>query len=246
MRAVQGALDQVQRLAAGHRLRVNDDGVVRDTGCAATLADADRAAAMERDRERAREAARASVHEVLRAAVDIDDALASVLLAAARRRHRQPRHATLDEAWRAGAALPGIGLPRHHRGAVRRRDLVACALTPAEREEAARTMPAVLGRLDGLPSAVRDEANRTVMARERQRLQRLLPGLQAAVDRAASALARPRRRGGRRPRAADPDRPGRAGRGDHGPGGDRRTGHDARAGTARDDDCSRSAPAAGG
>jgi hypothetical protein len=188
VRTVQAALDQVQRLAAGHRLRVDDDGVVRDTGCLPTPADAGRAAAMERDRERAREAARASVHEVLRVAVDIDDGLASVLLAAAHDGIDSRGAATLDEAWRAGTTLPALRFLSPPPAGPYDAATWWRALTPAEREEAARTMPAVLGRLDGLPPAVRDEANRTVMARERQRLQQLLPGLQAAVDRAVSAL----------------------------------------------------------
>ena len=127
VRAVQGALDQVQRLAAGHRLRVDDDGVVRDTGCLPTPADADRAAAMERDRERAREAARASVHEVLRAAVDIDDAPGVGAARGGPRRHRQPRHGhpRRGVARRHGAAGHRSPLATD-RGAVRRRDLVAC------------------------------------------------------------------------------------------------------------------------
>jgi Alpha/beta hydrolase len=188
VRAVQAALDQVQRIAAVHRLRVDDDNQVRDAGCLPTPADAGQAAAVQRDRERAREAARASVHEVLRAAVDVDDGLASMLFAAARDGIGSPGAATLDEAWRAGTALPGIRLPAPPSAGPYDAATWWRALTPAEREEAARTMPDVVGGLDGLPSAVRDEANRTVMARERQHLLRLLPGLQATVDRAVSGL----------------------------------------------------------
>src|SRR4051812_4078803 len=187
-RAVQAALYQVQRIAAGHRLRVDDDNQVRDAGCLPTPADAGQAAAVQRDRERAREAARASVHAVLRAAVDVDDGLASVLFAAARDGIGSPGPATLDEAWRAGTALPGIRLAAPPSAGPYDAATWWRALTPAERQEAAQTMPDAIGRLDGLPSAVRDEANRTVMARERQRLLRLLPGLQAAVDRAVSAF----------------------------------------------------------
>ena len=244
VRAVQAALDQVQRLAAGHRLRVDDDGVVRDTGCLPTPADAGRAAAMERDRERAREAARASVHEVLRAAMDIDDGLASVLLAAAHdgitAGARPPSTRRGAPARRSRARFPSPPPAGPYDAATWWR-----ALTPAEREEAARSMPAALGRLDGLPPAVRDEANRTVMSRERRRLQRLLPGLRrrwtGRCPRSTAAATRrssPTCCGSGPPRTSSPRRPPPSRRSPHWSRCSRRT--------ARDDGCCRSAPGAGG
>jgi hypothetical protein len=189
VRAVQATLRDAEGAAAAHRLRVDDDGSVRETACLPTSADPGQAEAAARNRERARQAARAAVHEVLRAAVDIDDALASVLLAAARDDVGSGDAATLDQAWRVGAARTPLTAPAPPRGAPYAAAAWWRALTTAEREESARTMPAVLGRLDGLPAAVRDAANRTVLAQERARLEPMLPELRAAVSRATAAPA---------------------------------------------------------
>ena len=128
VRSVQAALSGVERAAAAHRLRVDDDGAVRDTSCLPTPPDPALAAAARRDRERARQAAQAAVREVLRSAGDIDDDLAAVLRARGDGRRRQRwRHVP-----RPG--LAGGRRPHHHHHpgtpggwTVRRRDVVAGA-----------------------------------------------------------------------------------------------------------------------
>ena len=184
VRSVQAALSGVERAAAAHRLRVDDDGAVRDTSCLPTPPDPALAAAARRDRERARQAAQAAVREVLRSAGDIDDDLAAVLVRAATDDVDSGGATSLDQAWRVGAGRTTITIPAPPAGGPYAAATWWRALTAEQRSRAAVTMPATLGALDGLPAGVRDAANRTVMAQERTRLERLLPGLHAAVARA--------------------------------------------------------------
>ena len=181
---MQAALSGVERAAAAHRLRVDDDGAVRDTSCLPTPPDPALAAAARRDRERARQAAQAAVREVLRSAGDIDDDLAAVLVRAATDDVDSGGATSLDQAWRVGAGRTTITIPAPPAGGPYAAATWWRALTAEQRSRAAVTMPATLGALDGLPAGVRDAANRTVMAQERTRLERLLPGLHAAVARA--------------------------------------------------------------
>ncbi len=184
VRSVQAALSGVERAAAAHRLRVDDDGAVRDTSCLPTPPDPALAAAVRRDRERARQAAQAAVREVLRSAGDIDDDLAAVLVRAATDDVVSGGATSLDQAWRVGAGRTTITIPAPPAGGPYAAATWWRALTAEQRSLAAVTMPATLGSLDGLPAGVRDAANRAVMAQERTRLERLLPGLHAAVARA--------------------------------------------------------------
>ena len=184
VRSVQAALSGVERAAAAHRLRVDDDGAVRDTSCLPTPPDPALAAAARRERERAREAAQAAVREVLRSAGDIDDDLAAVLVRAATDDVDSGGATSLDQAWRVGAGRTTITIPAPPAGGPYDAATWWRALTAEQRSRAAVAMPATLGALDGLPAGVRDAANRAVMAQERARLERLLPGLHAAVARA--------------------------------------------------------------
>lgn len=111
VRAVQATLQDAEHAAATHRLRVDDDGAVRESACLPTPVDPAEAAAVTRDRERARRATEAVVGEVLRMAVDIDEALAAVLLAAARDGIGSGGAATLDQAWLVGAARTTLTVP---------------------------------------------------------------------------------------------------------------------------------------
>ena len=210
VRSVQAALSGVERAAAAHRLRVDDDGAVRDTSCLPTPPDPALAAAARRDRERARQAAQAAVREVLRSAGDIDDDLAAVLVRAATDDVDSGGATSLDQAWRVGAGRTTITIPAPPAGGPYDAATWWRALTAEQRSRAAVTMPATLGALDGLPAGVRDAANRAVMAQERTRLERLLPGLHAAVARARARVDRGRRPGRRGAGAADPVGAGRA------------------------------------
>ena len=184
VRSVQAALSGVERAAAAHCLRVDDDGDVRDTSCLPTPPDPALAAAVRRDRERARQAAQAAVREVLRSAGDIDDDLAAVLVRAATDDVDSGGATSLDQAWRVGAGRTTITVPAPPAGGPYDAATWWRSLTAEQRTRAVVTMPATLGALDGLPAGVRDAANRAVMAQERTRLERLLPDLHAAVTRA--------------------------------------------------------------
>ncbi|MGH3929353.1 MAG: alpha/beta hydrolase [Pseudonocardiaceae bacterium] len=180
--AIQRALGEAEELARAYGFAVSDDGTVADVYPPAI---ADPAQAQDVARERARVQAEVvdRLEQVLRRADDVDADFAAVLHRAARGEIDDGTGSALSQASTTGADSGGLttagppenGTPGDNAG-------WWASLSDEERRALIDSHPGALGNLDGLPAAVRDEANRARIDSERATLEAERNRLQADLD----------------------------------------------------------------
>lgn len=162
--AVLQALREADELAARYYFHIGDDGVVREAVPDGLMMSEDDAA----DRGRLLAELVDRVEQVLRTATDVDAELARVLRAAARDEIDDGTGAAL-----LGASVAGIGqgqdqavLPPPGGGSPADNNAYWDTLTEAQRKDLIDQHPELVGNLDGIPAAARDDANRTRLPAE--------------------------------------------------------------------------------
>ncbi|HEU0087788.1 MAG TPA: alpha/beta hydrolase [Pseudonocardiaceae bacterium] len=176
--ALQRALGEAEHLARAYGFAVSGSGTVSDVHPPSS---ADEAVQRERARVRAEVVDR--LEQILRRASDVDADFAAVLGRAARGEIDDGTGPSLAGASATGEGagdLSTIGPPPDGTAA----DNAGwwAVLSDEERRALIDRDPTVLGHLDGLPAAVRDEANRARLAGERAALLAERNRLQADLD----------------------------------------------------------------
>lgn len=188
VRAIQRALGEAENLARAYGFAVSEDGA---DGAAGTVTDVyppalpDPVQAREVQRERAQVQAEVldRLEQILRRADDVDADFAAVLGRAARGEIDDGTGSSLAAASATGEGAGGlstVGPPKHGTPA----DNAGwwASLSDQERRDLIDRDPEALGNLDGLPAAVRDEANRARLDDERIALEAERDRLQADLD----------------------------------------------------------------
>ncbi|ASO18517.1 uncharacterized protein YukE [Actinoalloteichus hoggarensis] len=179
--AVRTALAEAEELARSHGFQVQENGIVVDV--APPQVAPSQVDTVRRERELIRAEVIERVNQVVRRAADIDADLAAVLRAAANDAVDDGESASLVDADAAGAGQGGLSTL----GPPTDADPSANAgwwdsLSEAERARLLTDSPELIGNLDGLPAAVRDEANRARLDGERDRLEAEIADLQRRLD----------------------------------------------------------------
>ncbi|PKV94086.1 alpha/beta hydrolase family protein [Amycolatopsis echigonensis] len=182
--AVQNAIHAAENLAEKYGFKVGDGGQLTDAWAGKALPQD----MHPEDRARAQQQIIDDVAQALRTADDIDNDLTSVL-----RRAAQGEFGTGDEATVAAAAAaaesgnPGLTLPEPPPNASPSQNAAWWAsLSSAGQSILLRDHPDWLGNRDGLPGAVRSQANVARLPAERAALERLHTAAQAVVDQTKS------------------------------------------------------------
>lgn len=178
--AIQRALGEAVDLARAYGFAVSDDGTVTDAYPPA-LSDPGQAPEVQRERARVHAEVMDRLEQILRRADDVDADFAAVLGRAARGEIDDGTGLSLAAATGEGAGgLSTLGPPEHGTPA----DNAGwwASLSDEERRALIDRDPGALGNLDGLPAAVRDEANRARIDDERAALEAERDRLQADLD----------------------------------------------------------------
>ncbi|MBP2471789.1 hypothetical protein JOF53_000661 [Crossiella equi] len=190
IQALHRALGEADALAARYQFRITDEAVVdARTVCSPNDPDA-------RDREHARLEIISRVDAVRLRAIDIDQDLTAVMVKAGLGGIDDGGATTLAGAAAAGASLGGLStmFPSANASPA---DNAAWwdSLSEGERGRLLMTRPDVLGRLDGLPATIRDQANRARIPMERvsieDRIRELsrLPGNEERIEKLRGKLS---------------------------------------------------------
>ena len=177
--ALKGALSEADYLASSYRFEIRPDNTVADlitdrSGLSAEeLSDHDRMEVELTDR----------VEQIVRTGTDIETDAEKVLRAAADGKIDDRGASTAEEAARAGEDQgrlsrldpPADGSPADNSAWWR-------ALTDEQRAEILEQHPAMVGNLDGIPAAARNEANLALLETEEARLQQVARELQKELD----------------------------------------------------------------
>ncbi|MGH3913676.1 MAG: alpha/beta hydrolase [Pseudonocardiaceae bacterium] len=180
--SIQRALGEAEDLARAYGFAVSDSGTVTDVNPPAV---ADPAQARDVARERARVQAEVvdRLEQLLRRADDVDADFAAILRRAAHGEIDDGTGSALAQAAATGEGSGGLsalgppenGTPGDNAG-------WWASLSDQERRALIDSDPGALGNLDGLPAAVRDEANRARIDAERAALEAERNRLQADLD----------------------------------------------------------------
>lgn len=176
--SIQRALGEATDLAGAYGFAVSDDGTVADVHPPES-ADED----VQRERRIVRDEVVDRLEQILRRAQDVDADFAAVLGKAARGEIDDGTGQSLAGASTTGEGTGGLstigppenGTPGDNAG-------WWASLSEQERRALIDSDPGALGNLDGLPAAVRDEANRARIDAERAALEHERDRLQADLD----------------------------------------------------------------
>ena len=182
MIAIQRALGEAEDLARAHGFTVSDDGTVVDA-YPPVISDPVQAEEVRRERARVQAEVVDRLEQMLRRASDVDADFSAVLGRAARDEVDDGTGLSLSEASTTGEGAGGLstlgppegGTPGDNAG-------WWASLSEDERQALIDRDPGALGNLDGLPAAVRDEANRSRVDDERTALEAERDRLQADLD----------------------------------------------------------------
>ncbi|MGH3938553.1 MAG: alpha/beta hydrolase [Pseudonocardiaceae bacterium] len=180
--AIQRALGEAEELARAYGFAVSEDGTVADV-YPPVIADPAQAQDVARERARVQAEVVDRLEQVLRRADDVDADFAAILHRAARGEIDDGTGSALSQASTTGAGSGGLstagppenGTPGDNAG-------WWASLSEEERRALIDSDPGALGNLDGLPAAVRDEANRARIDSERAALEAERNRLQADLD----------------------------------------------------------------
>jgi hypothetical protein len=182
--AVHSAITEADALARAYGFQVGDAGQVIDTvapGAPTPGMTAD-------DRARVRAEVADGISQALRTAEDIDADLTDVLQRATHGQFGGGDPTTVEAASAAATADPGLTLPPPPpRGRPSENAGWWASLSPAGRAVLLRDHPDWLGNLDGLPAAVRSQANVARLPAERAQLEQQLTDAQAHIDSLAAS-----------------------------------------------------------
>lgn len=175
--AIQRALGEAVDLGRSYGFAVSDDGTVADVHPPTS------AETREAQRERAQAEVVDRLEQILRRADDVDADFAAVLGRAAAGEINDGTGLSLAAAAATGdgsGGLSAIGPPKN--GTPGDNAGWWASLSDEERRSLIDQDPGALGNLDGLPAAVRDEANRARLDDERAALEAERDRLQADLD----------------------------------------------------------------
>lgn len=176
--AVQQAIANAEELAQKYGYQVGDTGVVIDTFCGKPPPDLH-----PEDRARACQEVTDDIAQALRTAEKIDKDLTSVLQRAEHGEFGTGNEATVAAAAADGAADPGLTpLAPPANGSSSQNAAWWATLSKAEQDSLVRDHPDWLGNLDGLPGAVRSQANLARIPAIRAQLQSQLDALNKQAD----------------------------------------------------------------
>jgi hypothetical protein len=157
---IQAALAQAHDLADANGFTIAVDGTVADTALSEPATAETRSAVQAEIVDR--------VEQVLRASAVLDADLAALLMAVAQAR-------SIGSSAAIGVATPPDGTPADSAG-------WWSALSPAAQRKVVAEHPEWIGNRDGIPSAVRDEANRALLDGQVARLDADLRSVRARYD----------------------------------------------------------------
>ncbi|MDT0349806.1 alpha/beta hydrolase [Pseudonocardia charpentierae] len=163
---IQAALAQAHDLADANGFTIAADGTVADTALSGPGTADTRPAVQAEIVDR--------VEQVLRASAVLDADLAALLMAVAQS-GADPAASTGSSAAAIGVVAPPDGTPADSAG-------WWSALSPAAQRTVVAEHPEWVGNRDGLPSAVRDEANRALLGAQVARLDADLRSVRARYD----------------------------------------------------------------
>ncbi|MGH3979144.1 MAG: alpha/beta hydrolase [Pseudonocardiaceae bacterium] len=180
--SLQRALREAEDLARAHGFAVSGDGTVVDAH-PPTVPDPAEAAEIQRERARVQAEVVDRLEQLLRRADDVDADFSTVLTRASRGEIDDGTGQSLSGASATGEGAgelstlgpPEGGTPADNAG-------WWASLSEEERRALIDSDPGALGNLDGLPAAVRDEANRARIDDERAALEAERDRLQADLD----------------------------------------------------------------
>lgn len=179
--AVLRALTEAEELAKFHSFLVSYDGQLTEP--CPVVVPADQAAAVAAERAAVKAEVIDRLEQVQRQAADLGADLAAVLDRVKAGEIDDGMGATLVEAARAGEAVGGLSmLPPPPGGSPGDNAGWWASLSDGERNQILATRPQWVGNLDGIPAAVRDEANWARLDDERARLEAERDRLQADLD----------------------------------------------------------------
>jgi hypothetical protein len=178
--AVQNAINAAEELARKYGYEVDDDGQVTDT-----FAGKPPPEMSPEDRARAHQQVVDDLAQAMRSAEDIDNDLTSVLQRAEHGEFGTGNEATVAAAAAAGSADPGLTLPEPPPNATPSQNAAWWAtLSKAGQGILLHDHPDWLGNRDGLPGAVRSQANLARIPGERAALEQQRTAAQDLVDKA--------------------------------------------------------------
>ncbi|QWF78817.1 alpha/beta hydrolase [Amycolatopsis sp. CA-230715] len=135
------------------------------------------------DRAHVHEQVGADLTQALRTAEDIDNDLDSLFFRAAFGEYADFHQGTVAAAADAGLKEIGLTLPEPPPGATPAQNAAWWAtLSKVGQTIYARDNPGIVGKLDGVPVAVRDEANQRVLVRQKESLQKQCDDVQKKID----------------------------------------------------------------
>ena len=187
LRSVQEALRETDELAGRSWYQVGDDGVIRDIAPPDLNLNEHDAG----DRERMGHELADRVGEVVRNAQDLDTRLSDVMNAAVDNTIDDGTGTTLVGAASAGLAFgtDTTTLPPPDGGTPAANNAYWDSLSDADRQDVLDHHPEWVGNLDGIPAVARDEANRTLLPGDLERVTRERDEAQAARDRLDSGTS---------------------------------------------------------
>lgn len=179
LEAVKTALSEAEYLATTYRFEIRDDNTVADLiGDMSGMSEVERS-----DHKRMKIELDDRVEQITRTASDIDTDAEAVLKKAAQGEISDRDAATAEEAARAGEDQGGLTrLDPPDGGSPADNSAWWRALTDEQRAEIVAEHPDLVGNLDGIPAAVRNEANLSRLEAEEARLRDVADDLQAELD----------------------------------------------------------------
>lgn len=187
LRPVQESLRETEEVAGHYWFQIGDDGSIRDIAPVDLVLDEHDAG----DRERMSRELADRVGEVVRSARDLDTELSNVMKAATDDAIDDGSGTTL-----VGAGLAGLAygtdtttLPPPDGGTPAANNAYWDALSDTDGQDILDHHPEWVGNLDGIPAAVRDEANRNLLPADLERVTRERDEAQVAADRLDSGTS---------------------------------------------------------
>jgi alpha/beta hydrolase family protein len=172
---------EAQNLADIHNFAIDDTGRVHDRG--PTPDDTRPAAEITRARQVLADELVDRVDQIMRRARDIDTDLAAVVNAAYNREIGAGDATTLTAAAAVGERQGGLSILEPPKGGSPAENAGWWStLSESERQRVIRNRPEWVGNRDGLPASVRDKANRILLEKEYERLERVAADLRTELD----------------------------------------------------------------
>lgn len=177
------AVQDTEYLARAHQFDISDDGAVHDRA-ARVECPTEAEAQIQRERDRVQVELVDRVEQLMRRATDIDNDLVALLGKISRDEIDTQGVTSLASAAKTGADQGQLSVLEPPKGNATPGDNAGwwASLSPAEKRQVIEDHPEWVGNRDGIPAVDRDQANRAILAGEKERLLAEERRLQADID----------------------------------------------------------------